>query len=140
MKLVLFAVAHLFLFAHARADVVSCATADVSVKITVSLNPTNPGTVQITSAEARLSLFNKSETRQRKYVGHGRAPRVRQVLHSGSVIEVRARGGVMGEGAVLVLPKAPLMRDHRGTFLSTYVQSRPGLEAKRVDLVCFRRD
>jgi hypothetical protein len=129
-----------FLFSFARADVVSCVTKDQSVHLKLALNPTNPGSVQILSAEARISLFNKSDTRGRKFVGHGRAPRIREVLHSGAAIEVRARGGVFGKGGVVVLPKAPFFTERRDSFWSTYIQTRDGQNTARADLICRRID
>jgi hypothetical protein len=129
----------LFLFNSARADVLACATQDRSTHLKLALNPTNPGTVQILSAEARISLFKKSDTRGRKFTGHGRAPRIREVLHSGSVIEIRARGGVFGAGGVVVLPKAPFATERRDSFWATYIQTR-GSDSVRADLICRRMD
>lgn len=128
----------LFLFTYAHADVVVCATRGQTVRLKLVLNPTNPGSVQILSAEARISLFKKSETRGRKYTGRGRAPRVREVLHSEAAIEVRARGGVFGAGAAVVLPKAPLMSERRDPFWSTYLQTSPDQTPIRSDLACRR--
>ncbi len=123
-----------------KAETLICSSQNKSALFRIQYDSTDLGTLQIVSAQAKVALMKKSDTRHRKYYGKGRPPRVQAIIPYHGAVEVRARGGIMGKGGSLLFPVESMTSPARHSMHVTYLQPRTNEPSLKIDLLCRKFD